>query len=72
MKTVELQLDDEVAALLVALAGSPRKQSAYITRLLREQAHQRPLVEQIDALAAELERLRIQVAAQEPLHDRRP
>ena len=71
MKKVErkLWLEEDAAALLIQLAGGPRKQGDYLTALIREQARHPTLHARIASLAEELRRLQAEVAAQEPARD---
>ncbi len=62
---IELYLEPQVAELLTALAGGPRKRSQYIATLVRDAAQHRTLTARVEALAAEVERLRAEVVAQE-------
>lgn len=64
MKKVTIALDDDVAALLVQLAGSPRKQGEYISKLLRAQTQPGALLGEVARMEGELARLRAQVQRQ--------
>jgi hypothetical protein len=66
MKKVEraLMLDEDAAALLIQLAGGPRKQGEYLSRLIRAQAQPGALYQELSRLEAELARLRDQVRRQ--------
>lgn len=64
MKKVTIALDDEAAALLIQLAGGPRKQGVYISRLVRAQARPDSLLTELTRMETELARLRAEVRRQ--------
>ncbi|HMA35708.1 MAG TPA: hypothetical protein VKY74_14680 [Chloroflexia bacterium] len=47
-KEVKLMLDGDVAGILMRLAGSPRKQSEYISRLLRAASDAQDALAQVE------------------------
>jgi hypothetical protein len=61
-------LDDDAAELLIALAGSPRKQGEFLSALIRSEAQRRraeTLPAELDGLRRELTALERRVAALE-------
>ena len=57
-------MDRDAAALLLQLAGSPRKRGEFLSNLVRERAHGAPLLDRIEQLERELGKLRTAVLAQ--------
>jgi hypothetical protein len=57
----KIHMDEDAAALLVRLAGSPRKQGEYLSKLLRAQAQPDSLLAELARMESELARLRSEV-----------
>ena len=62
-QSVTLALDADAAALLIHLAGSPRKQGALVSRLIRERAGHAPDLARLTELERELALLRARLTA---------
>jgi hypothetical protein len=65
MKKVERRIvfDEDAAALLLQLAGGPRKQGAYLSTLIRRAAREQTVEARIHTLEQELARLKADLAA---------
>jgi hypothetical protein len=50
-------IDADAAALLVQLAGGPRKQGEFLSEMIRREARKDPLAVQVEALRRELARV---------------
>jgi hypothetical protein len=59
-KEVKLTLDADAADLLLELAGSPRKQGEYVSKLVRQAAHGTPLSQSAGS-RLDVESLRLQM-----------
>jgi hypothetical protein len=59
--TRTFKLDEDSAALLLQLAGSPRKQGTYLSELIHRAAQEQTVEARIRALEAELARLKAEV-----------
>lgn len=69
MKKVErsFMIDEDAAELLVQLAGGPRKQGDYLSKMIRAQAQPDALLPELARLEMELARLRDEVLRRRPL-----